>query len=56
MVIGGQSATLLKRTLTERNACGVRLKWMGLGIGLTGRELHDEPVLGQFLDLVDEVR
>ena len=56
MVIEDQSATLLKRTLTERNACGVRLKWMGLCDALIGWELYDEPVLEQFLDLVDEVR
>ena len=30
MVTQHPSATLLKQILTERNVCGVRLKWMGL--------------------------
>ena len=48
-----QSAALLKRTLTERNACGVRLESLGLGneVTLTG----DMLALEGFLDLVGEV-
>lgn len=47
------SATVLKRTLTERDAYGKRLKWMGLS-GHT--EVDDGLVLEPFRDLVDEVQ
>ena len=56
VVLQDQSATLLKRTLTERNACGLRLKWMGLIDEITGLKIYDTPMLEQFRDLVDEVR
>ena len=48
-----QSAALLKRALTERKACGVRLESMGFGdeVTLPG----DRLALEGFLDLVGEV-
>ena len=48
-----QSAALLKRALTERNACGVQLESMGLSdeVTLAG----DMLALEGFLDLVGEV-
>lgn len=47
------STTVLKRALTERDAYGKRLKWIGLS-GHT--EVDDGLVLEPFRDLVDEVR
>jgi len=49
----GASVTALKRALTERDACGRRLKRMGLIDAMT--EAEDRQVLEQFRDLVDEV-
>ena len=48
-----QSAALLKRVLTERNACGVRLESMGLSDEVTSP--GDRLALEGFLDLVGEV-
>jgi hypothetical protein len=48
------SATVLKRPLTERDACGRRLKQMGLSGGVA--EVSDRLVLELFRDLVDEVQ
>jgi hypothetical protein len=48
------SATVLKRALTERDACGRRLKRIGLSGDAT--EVGDRGVLEPFRDLVDEVQ
>jgi hypothetical protein len=48
------SATVLKRALTERDACGRRLKRIGLSGDAT--EVGDKGVLEPFRDLVDEVQ
>ena len=48
----GSSAALLKRTLEERGAHGMRLKWMGF----SGETTDDDWLLLEpFCDLVDEV-
>jgi len=53
MLAHDASATALKCALTERNACGRRLKWIGLSGD--GTEVDDRLVLEPFRDLVDEV-
>ena len=53
MLTQDASATALKRALTERDACGRRLKWIGLSGDAT--EVDSRLVLEQFRDLVDEV-
>ena len=47
------SVTALKCALTERDACGRRLRWMGLSDVVARAE--DRLALEQFRDLVDEV-
>ena len=47
------SVTVLKRALTERGACGRRLKWIGVDDYTTNK--HDGLMLEQFLGLVDSV-
>ena len=49
----GSSATVLKRALAERDACGRRLKWMGVTGDRTERNKLD---LEPFRDLVDEIQ
>jgi len=53
MLIQDASVTILKRALTERDACGRRLKLIGLSGDTT--EVDDRLVLEPFRDLVDEV-
>ena len=48
------SCTVLERVLTERKACNVGLKWVGLSSDAT--EKDNELVLGTFRDLVYGVR
>lgn len=48
------SAMVLKRVLAERDACGRRLKRLGLSGGVT--KVEDELALESFRDLVDEVQ
>jgi len=54
MLTQGSSAAVLKCALTKRDACGRRLK----GIGISGdvMEMDDMLVLEPFRDLVDEVQ
>jgi len=54
MLAHDASVTALKRALMERDACGRRLKRMGLSGTVT--EAEDGLVLEQFRDLVDEVQ
>jgi len=53
MLTQDASVTVLKCALAEREACGRRLKWIGLSCDAT--EVGDRLVLEPFRDLVDEV-